>query len=125
MWFESGQVILAQQLTIYLIYIKMSNDIFFFSPGEKKNPFDIAQSIASVVTSELATNPSLAKVIDKIEVAKPGFVNVFLSRVYAGEQIKDIIVNGVQPPTLNKKLRVLVDFSSPNIAKEMHVGHLR
>ncbi|KAI5739853.1 arginine--tRNA ligase, cytoplasmic-like isoform X1 [Diaphorina citri] len=97
----------------------------FKDKGEKKNPFDIAQSIASVVTSELATNPSLAKVIDKIEVAKPGFVNVFLSRVYAGEQIKDIIVNGVQPPTLNKKLRVLVDFSSPNIAKEMHVGHLR
>lgn len=33
--------------------------------------------------------------------------------------------NGIQPPSLSKKHRVLVDFSSPNVAKEMHVGHLR
>uniref|UniRef100_A0A8D8VM71 Probable arginine--tRNA ligase, cytoplasmic n=1 Tax=Cacopsylla melanoneura TaxID=428564 RepID=A0A8D8VM71_9HEMI len=93
--------------------------------GVKKSPLEIAQSLANVVTSELASNPGLAKVVDKIEVAKPGFVNVFLSRVYAGEQLKDIVLNGVQPPGLDKRLRVVVDFSSPNIAKEMHVGHLR
>ncbi|CAG2066726.1 unnamed protein product, partial [Timema podura] len=33
--------------------------------------------------------------------------------------------SGVRPPPLDKRLRVVVDFSSPNIAKEMHVGHLR
>ena len=32
--------------------------------------------------------------------------------------------NGIKPPRVSKK-SVLVDFSSPNIAKEMHVGHLR
>ncbi|KAL1460176.1 hypothetical protein WDU94_012112 [Cyamophila willieti] len=93
--------------------------------GVKKSPLEIAQSLADVVNKELASNPNLAKVVDKIEVAKPGFVNVFLSRVYAGEQLKDIVLNGVQPPSLDKRLRVVVDFSSPNIAKEMHVGHLR
>ena len=39
--------------------------------------------------------------------------------------MSDLVVHGVRPPPLQRKLRVVVDFSSPNIAKEMHVGHLR
>ena len=39
--------------------------------------------------------------------------------------VSDILINGVRPPPVERKLRVVVDFSSPNIAKEMHVGHLR
>ena len=37
----------------------------------------------------------------------------------------DILKNGLKPPVVAKKLRIVVDFSSPNVAKEMHVGHLR
>merc|ERR1712117_12020 len=38
----------------------------------------------------------------------------------------DVLVDkGVRPPAIGRKKRVIVDFSSPNIAKEMHVGHLR
>lgn len=97
----------------------------FKDKGIKKNPFEIAEEIATVVTSELQSNAGLAKVIDKVEVARPGYVNIFLSRVFFVDELKDIVLNGVTPPKLDKKLRVLVDFSSPNIAKEMHVGHLR
>ena len=39
--------------------------------------------------------------------------------------MSDLLVKGVRPPPIDKKLRVVVDFSSPNVAKEMHVGHLR
>ena len=39
--------------------------------------------------------------------------------------VSDILIRGVRPPPVQKKLRVVVDLSSPNIAKEMHVGHLR
>lgn len=63
--------------------------------------------------------------IDKLEVAGPGFINIFLSKHYVLRALSSIFEEGVKPPTLQKKQKVLVDFSSPNIAKEMHVGHLR
>ena len=36
-----------------------------------------------------------------------------------------VLSHGVRPPAIGVKHRCIVDFSSPNIAKEMHVGHLR
>lgn len=37
---------------------------------------------------------------------------------------EQVLMSGIQPPTVSHQ-HVLIDFSSPNIAKEMHVGHLR
>lgn len=59
------------------------------------------------------------------EVAGPGFINIHLSTPYVAKLVTDIILNGVHPPDVGRKQRVVVDFSSPNVAKEMHVGHLR
>lgn len=60
------------------------------------------------------------------EVAGPGFINLAVKTSYLETQIKAIQADarlGVAP-TANVK-RVIVDYPSPNIAKEMHVGHLR
>lgn len=59
------------------------------------------------------------------ELAGPGFVNVSLNPCFVSELVTDLLVNGVRAPLLKRKQRVVIDFSSPNIAKEMHVGHLR
>lgn len=59
------------------------------------------------------------------EASGPGFINIYVSKDFAQKEIKKLILKGIQPPFSGGKKRVVVDFSSPNIAKEMHVGHLR
>lgn len=86
------------------------------SRGINQSPRDIANKIF--------VNVGKSSVISKIEVAGAGFINIFLEKEYAKKAISLILKDGVNPPTVDKK-RIIVDFSSPNIAKEMHVGHLR
>ncbi|VDN13204.1 unnamed protein product [Dibothriocephalus latus] len=59
------------------------------------------------------------------EVAGAGFINIFISKTFIAEEISKLVRLGFTLPPPLRKLKVIVDMSSPNIAKEMHVGHLR
>ena len=81
------------------------------------NPRAIAQGIVDNFVEN--------DVIEKLEVAGPGFINIFLKNSYLGDLLKKSREEAYDYSFLNRKGDVLIDFSSPNIAKRMHIGHLR
>ena len=84
------------------------------------NPRDFAH----LVVNDLANKND--PIIAKMEVAGPGFINIHLAATALRDRANSVISNirDLIPPTPNPQ-RVVVDYSSPNLAKEMHVGHLR
>ncbi|XP_011500741.1 PREDICTED: probable arginine--tRNA ligase, cytoplasmic isoform X2 [Ceratosolen solmsi marchali] len=81
-------------------------------------PKDVAEKIVSKVSS--------SPLIEKLEVAAAGFINICLKHEFAQIVLKNILKNNkICAPPIIRKRKVIVDFSSPNVAKEMHVGHLR
>jgi arginyl-tRNA synthetase len=85
--------------------------------GQKANPNEVAQKIVA--------NMEESDLIEKMEVSGPGFINIYLSRNAIKNELKKLVTLGIKPPYTGARKRCIVDFSSPNIAKEMHVGHLR
>ncbi len=67
----------------------------------------------------------LSDIAEKLEIAGPGFINIFLKPQWLAQNA-DLALQAVNfgIKTANPQT-VVVDYSSPNVAKEMHVGHLR
>ncbi len=88
-----------------------------------KTPRAIADEMRDHLTSQ---DDPAAPMFASIEVAGPGFINFTLIGAFLSKQINAQLVDPMQGCSkIETPKRAIVDFSSPNIAKEMHVGHLR
>jgi arginyl-tRNA synthetase len=89
------------------------NLAFVLAKAEKKNPREVAQEICSALAAKGA------EMIEKCEVAGPGFVNVFLKDEYLQSQLGNSEI-----PQDSKGKKVLVEYTQANPFKQFHIGHL-
>lgn len=77
------------------------------------------------LAEQVLTHLDLQGIASKTEIAGPGFINIFLDPAFLAQHVDAALKSdrlGVAQPEAQT---IVVDYSAPNVAKEMHVGHLR
>ncbi|UDC27396.1 Arginine--tRNA ligase [Klebsiella variicola subsp. tropica] len=79
------------------------------------------RQLAEQVLSHLDLNG----IASKVEIAGPGFINIFLDPAFLADNVNRALQSERLGVTKPQAQTIVVDYSAPNVAKEMHVGHLR
>lgn len=96
------------------------NSVFMIAKDKHVNPKEIGEMIESKINEQ----PDVKDYFRKVEFVMPGFINLFVSDKLINKHINSYITNGFVEKTDNKDVYFL-DYGGPNVAKPLHIGHLR
>jgi len=106
-------------------------------PSKNEQFGDYQCDAAMKLAKELKSNPRalgqqfvdsavLPDLVEKIEIAGPGFINITLKTEGVAAQLESMLADDTLGlPNIGKNQTVIIDYSSPNVAKPMHIGHIR
>ncbi|MFY9995395.1 MAG: arginine--tRNA ligase [Leclercia sp.] len=77
------------------------------------------------LAEQVLTHLDLNGIASKTEIAGPGFINIFLEPAFLARHVDAALQSDRLGVTQPQAQTIVVDYSAPNVAKEMHVGHLR
>ncbi len=83
----------------------------------RKAPLQIAEAVAEVLKN--------SSIFSEVSAVRPGFINMKLSGDYLASYIKEMAESEKHGINLPKKETIMIDYGGPNVAKPLHVGHLR